>query len=107
MARKGDIVALQTKKTHFYCNPYRHEDYEEWTLVRVASAKRDGTVTAIRMIDAGGDRSYASKLQHMAYNTNIHCLPNHQDQARRLMATRTSGDWFGSCDLLKAAILAA
>lgn len=104
MTRKDDIVALQTKKTRFFCNSYGHENYEEWTLVRVASATRDGIVKTYRLIGHDGYPAYRVG----AYGFQmIHCLPNHQEQAARLMTTRNSDDWFGSCDMLKAAILAA
>jgi hypothetical protein len=88
--RKGDIVVLETTRTMFFINPYRSESEQEFKLVRVASAKRDGTVMAIEDTSLGLVR----KLIHMCYQSpRIYYLSNHQEKARRLIDSTPEKVW--------------
>src|SRR6516225_8676548 len=102
-AKKGDLVALETTLTAHFVNPYRSETRSEWTLVRVASATRDGIVKAIET-----KWGCVQKLAHMTGNPRVHTLPNHQEQAARLLKS-CAGDqnYWNSAEQLRAAILAA
>jgi hypothetical protein len=103
-ARKGDIVALETTHISRFINPpYRSESRQEFTLVKVASATRDGIVKAIET-----KWGYVQKLAHMAGKPRVYTLSDRQDNARRLLASLTDdGNLFTSTAELKAAILAA
>jgi hypothetical protein len=97
-AKKGDLVALETTHTD------RGKTRSEWTLVKVASATRDGIVKAIECPRLG----VARKPAHMCGRPRVHTLGDKQDNARRLLASRSADDcsWTNK-DELRAAILAA
>lgn len=80
MAKKNDLVVLEkTYTANFNVNPT--ESHQTFSIVRVANAKRDGTVTAIKDIPLGPIR----KLVHMAGHPRIWTLSNHQEKAQRLI----------------------
>jgi hypothetical protein len=102
-ARKGDLVALETTRTIHFVNPYRSETSSEWTLVRVASATRDGIVKGIET-----KWGYVQKLAHMCGRPRVHTLGDKQEQAERLLASCADDqNFWTSKDELRAAILAA
>jgi hypothetical protein len=77
-AKKGDLVALETTHTAHFINPYRSETRAEWTLVRVASATREGIVKAIET-----RHGYVQRLAHMCGRPRVHTLGDKQDNAHR------------------------
>jgi hypothetical protein len=103
-ARKGDLVALETTRVVHYVNPYRSEASSEWTIVRVASASREGIVKAIENIGYG----LVQKLAHITGNPRVHTLGDHQQAAERLIASLGLDQrYWTSADALRAAILGA
>jgi hypothetical protein len=102
-AKKGDLVALETTRTISYINPYRTETSTEWTVVRVASATRDGIVKSVE-----GAFGTVQKLAHMCGRPRVHTLGYKQANAERLMSIITlTHRAYHSADELRAAILAA
>jgi hypothetical protein len=102
-AKKGDLVALETTRTTSYVNPYRSETHSEWSLVRVASATRDGIVKSVE-----GAFGTVQKLAHMCGRPRVHTLGDKQANAERLVSIITlTHKAYHSADELRAAILAA
>ena len=102
-AKKGELVALETAHTTHFVNPYHSETHSEWTLVRVASATRDGIVKAIAT-----KYGYVQKLAHMCGRPRIHTLGDKQEQAERLLAACADDqNYWRNADELRTAILAA
>jgi hypothetical protein len=102
-ARKGDLVALETTRTTHFINPYRSETSSEWTLVRVASATRDGIVKSVE-----GAFGTVQKLAHMSGKPRVHTMANHQKAAERLVSVITlTHKAYATADDLRAAILGA
>jgi hypothetical protein len=102
-AKKGDLVALETTRTTVYVNPYRTETSTEWTVVRVASATREGIVKSVE-----GAFGTVQKLAHMSGKPRVHTMADHQKAAERLVSVITlTHKAYHSADALRAAILAA
>ena len=99
-SRKGDLVALETIRTMHYVNTHRSTSSREFRIVRVASATNNGVVTAIKDPCNG----LVQKLKNMPGKPRVHTIEDHQEAARRLIASRTSDDppWSSTEDLKKA-----
>ena len=102
-AKKGELVALETAHTTHFVNPYHSETHSEWTLVRVASATRDGIVKSVE-----GAFGTVQKLAHMSGKPRVHTMANHQKAAERLVSVITlTHKAYATADDLRAAILGA
>lgn len=78
--KKGDFVVLQTHHVTFYINPARSESREDWTIVQVAAAARDGSTTSIRRTVDG----VVTALKHIHGRPKVHTMQHHQEGAAAL-----------------------
>jgi len=103
-AKKGDIVCVQAKHRIPFINGSRPAvEAEEWDVVRVASATRQGIVTAIERAQTGR----AEKLKHMSGNPRVFVIscPVKQQAASDLFDTLEIGhSLWNTADELRAAI---
>lgn len=78
--KKGDFVVLQTHHNTFYINPSRSQAREDWTIVQVAAASRQGEATSIRRRADG----VVTALKHIHGRPKIHTILMHQEGAAAL-----------------------
>ena len=99
--KKGNFVALQTHHTTFYAfgSGKPSEPREDWQIVQVMSASREGVATRIQYALGG-----ATDVKHIHGRPKIHTMAKHQKGAAALFE---SGKVWHSADQVRSAVLAA